>query len=115
MEVLIFLFNITLFNRNRIPVKDPKSITENELCVIAQAVIEEESKEEVGGEADTSEDEVIEENDHFTDSEEEPSDLEEEPDHPSTELFNRYCRYHKLRPYIARYRLGFSPLSPLFF
>lgn len=77
MCVIIVLLPF-LFFRDRIHVKNPKRLTEDELRAMAEVIFDEEPEEEVGGEADMSEDEAIEESDHNTETEEEGSDYERE-------------------------------------
>ncbi|KAJ8934767.1 hypothetical protein NQ318_010423 [Aromia moschata] len=61
---------LAIITMDQVKVRDPKSITENELQVLAQAIFDNESEEEVGGDADTSEEEVIEEGNADTSDEE---------------------------------------------
>lgn len=78
--------HLAYFFRDRIPVRNPKRLTEDELRAMAEVIVDEEPVEEVGGEADMSEDEAIEESDHNTDTEEEgDSEWEHEPDSESEE------------------------------
>ena len=53
---------------------------------MAQALWDEESEEEVGGESGTSEDEAIEQSDHDTESEEELNDTDEGQENSDQEL-----------------------------
>ncbi|KAF5278519.1 hypothetical protein FQR65_LT15668 [Abscondita terminalis] len=71
-----YLYNKITF-RTDVPVRNPNRLTDNELLMMAQAIHEEESEEEVGGEPDTSSDEAVEESDHDTESEIEIHDLED--------------------------------------
>lgn len=50
----------SFFCRNRVPVRNPKSLTQHELEGMAQAILDQECEEEVGGELDTSSEEIIE-------------------------------------------------------
>lgn len=58
-----------LLCRDRVPVRNPKKLSEDELRAMAQAIFEEESDEDVGGDPDTSDDELIEKTEHDTESE----------------------------------------------
>ncbi|KAK9737802.1 hypothetical protein QE152_g10453 [Popillia japonica] len=76
-----------IFRRDHVPITNPKRLTQNEFDALAQALFEEESEEEIGGELDSSsEEEIIEESDRDIESEIELNDKEfsssaEESDH----------------------------------
>lgn len=66
------------FFRHRVKIKNPKSLTQNELEAIAQVICDTDSEEEVGGDGDISEEhEVIEEDKHNSNSEQEISEPED--------------------------------------
>ncbi|XP_050507303.1 uncharacterized protein LOC126884965 [Diabrotica virgifera virgifera] len=68
------------FKRDRVRVRNPKSLTQDELRAMAEALFEEEPEEEVRGEEDASsseeEEEITEDNDYNTESEIELNDKE---------------------------------------
>lgn len=77
MYNIIIYTNLCVF-RKRVNVRNPNNLSEGELQAMAQAMFEEESEDEVGGEPDTSEDEEVMYSEHNSDSEEELSDSQGE-------------------------------------
>ncbi|CAH2005995.1 unnamed protein product [Acanthoscelides obtectus] len=63
--------------RNRVKVKNPQKLTQDELAAIAQVICDTDTEEEVGGEGDSDGSEQVEEEAHNSDSEQEISKLEE--------------------------------------
>ncbi|CAH2006856.1 unnamed protein product, partial [Acanthoscelides obtectus] len=62
---------------NRVKVKNPQKLTQDELAAIAQVICDTDTEEEVGGEGDSDGSEQVEEEAHNSDSEQEISELEE--------------------------------------
>ncbi|GFQ67435.1 hypothetical protein TNCT_551711 [Trichonephila clavata] len=86
MSSIIFQNNEKFFNAieyyarcDRVPVKNPNRLTEDEIRAMVQAICDEPEDENEVGRSDTSDDELIQESDHDTESEQELSvELEEE-------------------------------------
>ncbi|GFQ96667.1 hypothetical protein TNCT_339491 [Trichonephila clavata] len=65
--------------KDRVPVKNPNRLTEDEIRAMVQAICDEPEDENEVGRSDTSDDELIQESDHDTESEQELSvEIEEE-------------------------------------
>ncbi|CAH1976108.1 unnamed protein product, partial [Acanthoscelides obtectus] len=62
---------------NRVKVKNPQKLTQDELAAIAQVICDTDTEEEVGGEGDSDGSEQVEEEAQNSHSEQEISELEE--------------------------------------